>query len=103
MIIMFGKKKILLYVVMVLVLASLLAACGGTKSITITNNGTVNYCELHVSKSGAEAYGDNQLPDGQTVTPGNKFDIPVTEAGDYDVRVVACDGAGEQVVKVNVP
>ena len=100
---MFAKKKILFSVVLVLVLASLLTACGGTKSITITNNGSVNYCELLVSKSGAEAYGDNQLPDGQTVTPGNKFEIPVTESGDYDVKVVACDGAGEQVLNVNVP
>ena len=100
---MFGKRKILFSVVLVLVLASLLTACGGAKTITITNNGSVNYCELLVSKSGAEAYGDNQLPEGQTVTPGNKFEIPVTESGDYDVKVVACDGAGEQVLNVNVP
>jgi hypothetical protein len=81
----------------------LLAACGGAKTITITNNGTVDYCELYVSVSGAEDYGENQLPDGQTVTPGNKFEIPVTDSGDYDVQVVACDGAGEQVVTVSVP
>jgi hypothetical protein len=100
---MFAKKKMLFSVVLVLMLASLLAACGGTKNITITNNGTVNYCQLLVSKSGAEAYGTNQLPDGQTVTPGNKFEIPVTESGNYDVKVVACDNAGEQVLTVNVP
>ena len=81
----------------------LLVACSGTKTITITNNGTVNYCELLVSKSGADAYGENQLPANQTVTPGNKFDIPVTESGDYDVKIVACDNAGEQVVAVTVP
>ena len=97
------KNRLFIIITLLFGMSLLLAACGGSKSITITNNGTVNYCELHVSKSGAEAYGDNQLPSGQTVTPGNKFDIPVTESGDYDVKVVACDGAGEQVVKVNVP
>jgi hypothetical protein len=97
------KNKLIVSVVLLFNMSLLLVACSGSKSITITNNGTVNYCELHVSKSGAEAYGENQLPDGQTVTPGNKFDIPVTESGDYDVKVVACDGAGEQVVKVNIP
>jgi hypothetical protein len=84
-------------------LSLLLAACGGGKNITITNSGTVNYCELYVSQSGADAYGENQLPADQTVTPGNKFDIPVTESGSYDVRVVACDNAGEQVLTVDVP
>ena len=98
------KNKLFGMIALILGMSLFLTACGGgTKSITITNSGTVNYCELLVSKSGAEAYGANQLPDGQTVTPGNKFDIPVTEAGDYDVKVVACDNAGEQVLKVNVP
>jgi hypothetical protein len=97
------KNKVLFIVVLLFSMSLLLVACGGGKSITITNNGTVNYCELLVSKSGAEAYSENKLPSGQTVTPGNKFDIPVTESGDYDVKVVACDNAGEQVVKVSVP
>jgi hypothetical protein len=97
------KTKLSVLFVLLFTMSLLLTACGGSKSITITNNGTVNYCELHVSKSGEDAYGDNQLPSGQTVTPGNKFDIPVTDSGDYDVKVVACDNAGEQVVKVNVP
>ena len=97
------KNKLFVIVVLVLSLSLVLAACGSTKSITITNNGTVNYCELHVSKGGADSYGANVLPSGQTVTPGNKFDIPVTESGAYDVKVVACDGAGEQVLQVNVP
>lgn len=97
------KNKLFSLVALLFVLSLVLVACGSSKSITISNNGTVNYCELHVSKAGADAFGDNQLPSGQTVTPGNKFDIPVTEAGDYDVRVVACDGAGEQVLTVNVP
>ena len=97
------KNRLFIVITLLFSLSLLLVACGGGKSITITNNGTVNYCELHVSKSGADAYGDNQLPSGQTVTPGNKFDIPVTESGSYDVRVVACDNAGEQVLTVNVP
>lgn len=97
------KNKLSLVIVLMLSLSLVLVACGASKSITITNNGTVNYCELHVSKSGADAYGENALPDGQTITPGNKFDIPVTESGAYDVKVVACDGAGEQVVPVTVP
>jgi hypothetical protein len=97
------KNRLFIIITLLFSMSLLLAACGGTKNITITNNGTVNYCELLVSKSGAEAYGANQLPAGQTVTPGNKFEIPVTESGDYDVKVVACDNAGEQVLTVNVP
>jgi hypothetical protein len=98
------KNRLFTISILLLSMSLLLAACGGgTKTITISNNGSVNYCELLVSESGAEAYGSNQLPDGQTVTPGNKFDIPVTEAGDYDVKIVACDAAGEQVLKVTVP
>lgn len=97
------KNKLFILITLVLSMSMVLVACSASKTITITNSGTVNYCELLVSKSGADAYGENQLPSGQTVTPGNKFDIPVTEAGDYDVKVVACDGAGEQVLTVNVP
>lgn len=97
------KNKLFIVVALLLSMSLLLVGCGGGKKITITNNGTVNYCELYVSASGADAYGENQLPAGQTVTPGNKFDIPVSASGDYDVKVVACDGAGEQVLKVTVP
>ena len=97
------KNKLFLLITLLFGMSLFLVACSASKNITITNSGTVNYCELLVSKSGADAYGDNQLPSGQTVTPGNKFDIPVTESGAYDVKVVACDNAGEQVLTVNVP
>jgi hypothetical protein len=97
------KNKLFVLITLLFCLSLVLAACGGGKSITITNNGTVNYCELHISKTGENAFGDNQLPSGQTVTPGNKFDIPVTESGSYDVKVVACDNAGEQTLTVSVP
>ncbi|MCX6081165.1 MAG: hypothetical protein NTW32_16670 [Chloroflexi bacterium] len=98
------KNKLFIIIALVLSLSLVLTACGAAaKTITITNNGTVNYCELLVSKSGADAYGENQLPSGETVTPGNKFDIPVTESGSFDVKIVACDGAGEQVLTVSVP
>jgi len=96
------KNKVYVVVVLLVSLSLLLTACGA-KKITVTNNGTVDYCELYVSAAGQDAYGENQLPAGQTVTPGNTFDIPVTESGSYDVRVVACDDAGEQVLTVNVP
>jgi hypothetical protein len=97
------KNKIFVIITMLFSLSLLLTACGSSKVITMTNNGSVNYCELHVSKTGLDQYGKNELPTGQTVTPGNKFDIPVTDSGAYDVRVVACDNAGEQIVNVTVP
>ncbi len=97
------KNKFFILVALVFIMSFLLAACGGSKVITVSNNGSVDYCELYVAKAGTEEYGANQLPDGQTVTPGNKFDIPVTESGGYDVKVVACDGAGEQVLNITVP
>lgn len=96
-------KNKLFVVALLLGMSLFLVACGGSKSITITNNGNVNYCELYVSPAGEDAYGDNKLPAGQTVTPGNKFDIPVTASGAYDVKIVACDEAGEQVLNVTVP
>ena len=97
------KNKLFSLAVVVLAFALLLSACSAGKTITITNNGTVNYCELHVSKTGADAFGANVLPSGQNITPGNKFDIPVTESGSYDVKVIACDNAGEQTITVAVP
>ena len=97
------KLKLFSIFALVLVFSLLLTACGAGKSIKITTQGSVNYCELHVSKTGADAYGANVLPSGQTVTPGKEFDIPVTDSGSYDVKVVACDNAGEQVVTVAVP
>lgn len=97
------KNKLFIVIALVLSLSILLTACGTTKTITISNNGTVNYCELLVAKTGTEDWSANKLPDGQTVTPGNKFEIPVTESGDFDVKIVACDGAGEQVLTVSVP
>jgi major membrane immunogen (membrane-anchored lipoprotein) len=97
------KNKLFTIIILVVSMSLLLVACGGSKTITITNNGTVDYCELLVSQSGADSYGENQLPAGQTVTPGNKFEIPVTEAGTYDVKVIACNDAGEQVLTVTVP
>ena len=96
------KTKMFSLIVLVLAFSMFLTACA-SKSIKITNQGTVNYCELHVSKTGADAYGANVLPSGQNVAPGKEFDIPVTESGSYDVKVVACDNAGEQVVTVAVP
>jgi hypothetical protein len=98
------KTKMFFAIALLVCMSLLLAACGGAKKITVTNNGNVNYCELYISKAGEDAYGANQLPEGQTVTPGNAFDIPVTESGSYDVKIVACDEAGEQVLTgVNVP
>lgn len=98
------KNKLFGITALVLALGVFLTACNAIKhTITISNNGTVDYCELLVSPTGADAFGDNQLPDGETVTPGNEFNFDVEEAGDYDVKVVGCDDAGEQVLTVSVP
>lgn len=97
------NNKLFVLVALLFSLSLVLVACGGSKTITISNNGSVDYCELMLSQAGTEEYGENQLPEGETVTPGNKFEIPVTESGDYEVKIVACDGAGEQVLQVNVP
>lgn len=97
------KNKLFIVTVLLLSLSLFLTACGGAKTIKVSNNGTVNYCEIYVSAAGEDAYGENQLPEGQTVTPGNTFDVPVTASGAYDVKVVACDEAGEQVLNVTVP
>lgn len=98
------KNKLAIIITLLFSMSLLLSACGGSKNITITNNGTAgDYCEIYVAPAGTEEFGDNQLPDGQTVTSGAEFKIPVTESGSYDVRVVVCDGAGEQTVTVDVP
>lgn len=83
-----------------------LAACDVTlsKTITITNNGSSDYCELYTSVAGTGEWSENQLAEaeGEVVTPGNEKDLSVGESGDYDVLVVTCDGL-EQVLTVSVP
>lgn len=94
-------KKIL-YTLILASMLFVLAACTASKTITVTNNGTEEYCELYASKASAQDWGENALKDGATVAIGSTFDIPVAEAGDYEVRVVTCGGI-EQTLPVSVP
>ena len=95
-------KKIVLYTLVLASLLFALAACTYTKTITISNNGTADYCEIYYTKAETEEWSENQLKDGAVVSPGGSQEFNVTDAGDYTVRVVTCDG-NEQTLPVNVP
>ena len=94
-------KKLLLTALLAAMLF-VLAACTITKTITISNNGTGDYCELYYTQSGTEEWSENALPEGTVVSPGSTYDIKVEGSGDFDVNVVTCDGL-QQTITVNVP
>jgi hypothetical protein len=150
---MFGKKKILFYVVLIVALASLLVACGGAAAteapaadapaanavatdvpaadaaatevpaadaptavadaptaaassdvvpqFVFTNTGAAELCNLYLSPVGVDSWGPDQLG-GLTIKPGEKFTLKNIPAATYDVKVVGCNNAGEQVIKLDI-
>ena len=80
-----------------------LAACGGaTHLITVTAPQDADLCGLYVSAPGADAFGENALKDGAVLAAKAGTTIPVEAAGNYDLKLVTCDGR-EEVVPVDVP
>lgn len=96
------KTKILMFVVLCACLGALSACSGVTRSITVTAPDALDICELYISPAGEDNYGDNQVAEDAPLAAQSEAQYPVDQAGDYDVKMVACDGQ-EAVLTVNVP
>ncbi|MCE2853130.1 MAG: hypothetical protein ACK5C8_14305 [Roseiflexaceae bacterium] len=97
------KKSFLLTCASWLCIGMLMAACGTvTHSINITAPDALDICGLYVSPAGADTYGENQLKDGAVLAAKGETQVTVDAAGNYDLKMVACDGQ-ENVMPVSVP
>jgi len=80
-----------------------LAACSGvTHKITITAPQDAELCEVYVSAGGADAFGENELKDDAILAAKAEMVIVVPAAGNYDLKLVTCDGR-EEVMPIAVP
>ena len=96
-------RRFLSLVVLSIVAIFTLAACSGvTHQITVTAPQDADLCGLYVSAGGADAFGENELKDGAVLAAKAGTSIPVAEAGNYDLKLVTCDGR-EEVVPIAVP
>ncbi len=92
----------LVFLLSMLAIFTLSACSGVTHQITITAPDAADLCGLYVSVGGADAFGENALKDGAILAAKANTAIPVEAAGNYDLKLVTCDGR-EEVVPVNVP
>jgi uncharacterized protein involved in high-affinity Fe2+ transport len=68
---------------------------------TFTNTGTVEICELYLSPVDKQEWGPDQL-NQKTIPAGEKFTLTDIPAGKYDAKAVGCNGAGEQVIQLDI-
>ena len=66
-----------------------------------TNTGSAELCNLYLSPVGVDSWGPDQLG-GLTIKAGEKFTLKNIPAATYDVKVVGCNNAGEQVIKLDI-
>lgn len=71
-------------------------------NLSLYNSGTAAMCEMQLSPAGAETWSSNQIPEGQPIPPDEQFRLKGVPVGNYDVKVVFCDGAGEAVIQYEV-
>lgn len=97
------KRFIPLTLVLLMCASLMLTGCGSvTHTINVTAPDALDICGLYVSKSGADAYGENQLKDGATLAAKGETKLEVPAGGNYDLKMVGCDGQ-EAVLPVTVP
>jgi hypothetical protein len=68
---------------------------------TFTNTGTIEICELYLSPVDKQDWGPDQL-NQKTIPAGEKFTLTGIPAGKYDAKAVGCNGAGEQVIQLDI-
>jgi hypothetical protein len=96
-------RRTLSLVLLAIVAIFTLAACGEVShQITVTAPDASDLCGMYVSAAGEDAYGENELKDGAVLAAKTETNIPVKAAGNYDLKLVTCDGR-EEVVPVAVP
>ena len=96
-------RRTLSLLVLSLVAVFSISACSGvTHQITVTAPQDADLCGLYVSAGGADTFGENELKDGAVLAAKAGTSIPVAAAGNYDLKLVTCDGR-EEVMPVAVP
>ncbi|MCX6082106.1 MAG: hypothetical protein NTW32_21470 [Chloroflexi bacterium] len=102
------KKNLSILFVVVLGVSLLLAACGGGggsdgSSVEISNSNPMAACEVYVSPASQNTWGPNQLPAGQQWAPGASIKLSGLASGQYDLKMVACEGGAEGTMQFSVP
>jgi len=99
----FPMRRTLSLLLLSLVAVFSISSCGGVShQITVTAPQDADICGLYVSAGGADAFGENVLKDGAVLAAKAGTSIPVDAAGNYDLKLVTCDGR-EEVVPIAVP
>lgn len=97
------RRSLSMVVLLSLLAIFTLSSCSGVShQITVTAPQDADLCGLYVSAGGANAFGENFLKDGAVLAAQAGTSIPVDAAGNYDLKLVTCDGR-EEVVPIDVP
>ena len=118
--------KFLFALLVVMVMAFSVSACGGGEAAggssgdtgaaateapaadgdvvaayVFTNTGTVEICELYLSAADQNDWGPDQLQ-SQTIAVGGEFTLKNIPAGLYDAKAVGCNGGGEAIGQLDI-
>lgn len=96
------RRTLSLLLLSIVAILSISACSGVTHKITITAPPAADLCGLYVSAGGANAFGENNLKDGAVLAAKAETAIVVPAAGNYDLKLVTCDGR-EEVMPIAVP
>jgi hypothetical protein len=122
------KKSLLIAIVCVLGLSLLLTACGGgggggptpiggvksdngggsrgggsTTSVTLKNTNDFEICQAFISPANQDTWGPNILATGETYAPGASLTLTRIASGNYDLKVLNCDGTKEAKMQFTMP
>jgi hypothetical protein len=124
------KKSLLIVIVCVLGLSLLLTACGGggggggptpvggvksdggggsrgggglTDLVTLKNTYNFEICQAFISPANQDTWGANILATGETYAPGASLTLTRIASGNYDLKVVNCDGTQEGKLQFTMP
>jgi len=125
------KKSLLIVMVCVLGLSLLLAACGGggggggptpiggvksdggggshggggfpTDLVTVKNTNDFEICQAFISPANQNTWGPTILTAAEKVAPGASITLTKIASGNYDLKVVNCDGSKQAIMQFTMP
>lgn len=89
------NRRVLFIITGILLLVSLACIGGGSSNdidFTIVNRSPEDICYVLISPSDADSWGEDQLGENDTISPGDRQTITMPN-DTYDIRVENCDGA----------